>query len=192
MTNTFGANRYWLGRFGRRDAVGSINRRAAALRAAAGPERFVLGGLGPTTAHEAGSAAEQALILAQAGVDAILFETFRSTDIEPVLAEVTRSPARAIPLIVSLWDWPDPPGPTARRLLEHGASCVGVNCQRGVLAAIRFAESMPHGLGCPLLVKPSAGAAGAPELTPAALAAAVPRLLERNVRSDRGLLRDHP
>jgi len=183
VTNTFGANRFWLARFGRGDDVEAINRRAALLaRGAAGPGRFVLGCLGPTTAQEAGAAAEQAAILTEAGVDALLFETFRAGAIDSVVAEVARSQARKIPVIVSLWEWPDPPGPTARRLLEAGAFVLGLNCQPGTVAALAFAESMDADFGCPLFVKPSVAAASGLPMSPAALAAAVPRLLERNVR----------
>jgi 5-methyltetrahydrofolate--homocysteine methyltransferase len=183
LTNTFGANRFWLARFGRRDAVESINRRAAQLaRSAAGPRRFLLGALGPTTAQEAGAAAEQAAILVDAGVDALLFETFRAETIDSVLLEVASLYARGVPLIVSLWDWPDPPGETARRLLQAGACVLGMNCQPGTTAALAFAEKVGPDVGCPLLVKPSASQNGASEMSPAELAAAVPGLLERNVR----------
>ncbi len=183
VTNTFGANRFWLARFGRQDAVESTNRRAVELaRRATGPLRYVLGGLGPTLAREAGAAAQQAAILSDAGVDALLFETFGAGEIEQVLEEVARSQARKIPWIVSLWEWPLPPGPLARRLLEAGACAIGLNCQPGALAAIAFAESMSRELDCPLLVKPSAGVALDPLMSPALLAAAVPRLLKRNVR----------
>ncbi len=149
ITNTFGANRFWLARFGKGDAVESINRRAALLaRRAAGPGRFVLGSVGPTTASEPGAAAEQAAVLVEAGIDALLFETFHAGEIDPVLEEVDRSPARRIPVIVSLWEWPDPPGPTARRLLEAGVFALGQNCQPGAQTGITFAESMDQDLGC--------------------------------------------
>ena len=49
LTNTFGANRCLAGRFGQAGLVESINRRAVQLaRSAAGPDRFVLGSMGPT------------------------------------------------------------------------------------------------------------------------------------------------
>src|SRR5215207_7751714 len=61
VTNTFGANRHWLARYGRAEEVAAINRRAVGLaREAAGPGRFVLGSIGPTTSEAPGAAREQA------------------------------------------------------------------------------------------------------------------------------------
>jgi methionine synthase I (cobalamin-dependent) len=183
VTNTFGANRAWLNKFGRSTAVAAINRRAVALaRAAAGPARFVLGGIGPYVAQQPGAAAEQSAILAEAGADALLFETFEFAAIEPVLAEVTAALDAPIPLFVSLWRWPDPPGPAARRLLELGAAVLGMNCQPGVEPALKFATALDRVVSCPLLAKPSAGADNGLELTPALFAASFPSLAEHNVR----------
>jgi len=183
LTNTFGANRYWLAKLGRPGAVESINRRAVELaRRAAGPGRFVLGDLGPTTARLAGAAAEQAAILVDAGVDALCFETFRAAELESVLLEVNARPAAPIPILVSLWEWPEPPDWIARRVIELGASVIGMNCQAGIEAAVAFARRMNGVAACPLLVKPGAGDAGRPDASPAAFAAAVPRLLQHNVR----------
>ncbi len=183
LTNTFGANRFWLREFGRAGAVESINRRAVELaRGAAGPGRFVFGDLGPTAAHGEGAAAEQAAILVDAGVDALIFETYRFSEVEAVLREVSRSLAAPIPLLVSLWEWPDPVGPAARRLLDLGAAVIGMNCQAGIEAAVAFAERLDGQLRCPLLVKPSAGTPSRPDDDPGSFAAAVPGLLDRNVR----------
>jgi methionine synthase I (cobalamin-dependent) len=52
VTNTFGANRVWLARYGREADVTAINRQAVAIaRDAAGPDRFLLGSIGPTAAR---------------------------------------------------------------------------------------------------------------------------------------------
>ena len=53
LTNTFGANRSRLARFGQVSEVARINRAAVELaRNAAGEDRFVIGSIGPTTAGE--------------------------------------------------------------------------------------------------------------------------------------------
>src|SRR3954468_20002465 len=79
FTHTFGANRPWLARYGRSEAIEAINRRAVALaRRAAGPGGFVAGDIGPSAAEQTGAAAEQAAILVDAGVDALVFETYRA------------------------------------------------------------------------------------------------------------------
>jgi methionine synthase I (cobalamin-dependent) len=183
VTNTFGANRCWLEKFGRSSELESINRQAVQLaRAAAGPARFVLGNLGPSVAQRGGVAAEQAAILESAGVDALYCETFRAGEIVSVLQELADRPPGRIPLLVSLWDWPEPPDALARRLVELGAAAIGMNCQAGAEAAIAFAGRIGQSVGCPLLVKPGSGEAGRADGSPAAFAAAVPMLLAHHVR----------
>src|SRR4051812_16772915 len=61
VTNTFGANRNWLARYGRAGDVAAINRRAVGLaRETVGPDRFVFGSIGPTASEVPGAAREQA------------------------------------------------------------------------------------------------------------------------------------
>jgi methionine synthase I (cobalamin-dependent) len=183
LTNTFGANRCWLKKFGQERAVESINRRAVRLaRRAAGPLRYVIGNIGPAAALERGAAAEQAAALVDADVDALLFETYRYPDVEPVLVEVNKSLTVPIPLLVSLWQWPESAASAARRLLDLGAAMIGMNCQPGIEAAIAFAEQMDRRLGCPLLIKPSTGGPTGTDDSPTSFAQAVPRLVDRNVR----------
>jgi 5-methyltetrahydrofolate--homocysteine methyltransferase len=182
VTNTFGANRAWLARFNRANEVAAINLRAVELaRESAGKRVLVIGSVGPTVAEESGAAAEQALALARSGVDAVLLETFGADQIEPVLREVARA-VKKLPLLVSLWDWPENPQALASRLLELGATVLGMNCRPGARAALDFAESLSAAVECPLLVKPSTGPTGAPGMIPSALARAVPRLCGLNVR----------
>jgi methionine synthase I (cobalamin-dependent) len=183
FTNTFGANRLWLSRFGQGDAVEPINRLAVDLaREAAGTGRFVIGDIGPTAGREEGLAIEQAAVLVDAGVDGLILETYSFPDVERVLREVNDSLAASIPLLVSLWRWPDHPGPDARRLRDAGATVIGMNCQAGIQAALEFADKLDGQTGCPLLVKPSASPANQAGADPGSFAAAVPRLFDRNVR----------
>jgi methionine synthase I (cobalamin-dependent) len=181
LTNTFGGNRAWLDRYGLGHAVAKVNRTAAELaRESAGPARFVLGDMGPSAAGQKGAAAEQAAILVESGVDGILLETFRAGPVEPVLAEVSQAIAGAVPIIVSLWEWPEPSTALAKRLLESGASVLGMNCRGGIDAAVAFAEQMSQLVSCPLLLKPSA-APGSAESAPAAFASLAERVLDKNV-----------
>src|SRR5262249_15065955 len=169
--------------FGREGELESINRRAVEIaRSAAGSGRFVLGSLGPSAARLPGATVEQAKFLLDAGVDALCFETFKAPELESVLRELAARWARPVPLLVSLWDWPEPLDDWARRLLELGASAIGMNCQPGVEAAVAFAERMERSVHCPLLVKPGSGDNGRSDGSPAAFAAAVPRLIAHNVR----------
>jgi 5-methyltetrahydrofolate--homocysteine methyltransferase len=183
LTNTFGANRFWLKRFGRENDVESINRQAVSLaRQSAGPERFVIGDIGPAAALERGAAAEQAAILVDAGADALIFETYRFTELENVLLTVSRWLPGDLPVVASLWEWPDRSGPAARRLLEAGATVIGMNCQYGIDAAVAFADRLRGQVECPLLVKPNVREPFGLDDSPAAFAAAVPRLVDGNVR----------
>src|SRR5262249_34661666 len=76
LTNTFGANRAWLDRFGQADRVLAINRAAVSLaRGAVRPGRCALGSLGPSAAGRPDALREQAEILATAAVDALFLET---------------------------------------------------------------------------------------------------------------------
>jgi methionine synthase I (cobalamin-dependent) len=180
VTNTFGANRAWLARYGQGQAVAAINQQGVELaRRAAGPNRLVLGDIGPSAGAAAGAAAEQAAILVESGVDGVVLETLRAGLAEPVLVEVARAVAGAVPVIVSLWDWPEPLAPLALRLIERGASILGMNCRSGTDAAVTFAERLSQAVSCPLYIKPSA-LEGSPDAIPAAFADLVVRLRDSN------------
>jgi 5-methyltetrahydrofolate--homocysteine methyltransferase len=183
LTNTFGANRSWLARFGQVSEVGAINRAAVALaRSAAGEDRFVIGSIGPTTAAEPGAAAEQGTILVKEGVDALLLETFRYPEVGPVLAEVTAAVRGAVPVFVSLCEWPEEPRRAAGRLVDRGAAVLGLNCGPGAAQAVALAGRLGREAGVPLLVKPGSGPRAEAVMSPEELAAVVPVLLDQNVR----------
>ena len=89
--------------------------------------------------------------------------------------------AWAVPVFVSLWEWPPDPGSAATRLVDRGAAVLGVNCC-GAAAALAFAEVVGSTVQAPLLVKPGANSGPEQAMSPDELAAAVPALLARNVR----------
>jgi methionine synthase I (cobalamin-dependent) len=178
LTNTFGANRAWLARYGREGEVAAINQAAARLaRAAAGPDRLVLGSIGPTACERPGACLEQAEMLVGAGVDALIFETFPADQQAVAAVEETR---RAVsgPLLVSLVTWPEPVDDAARRLEDLGVWAVGGNCQLGMEPAVALAHALRRSTGLPLIVKPSAGRPGDVPFTPASFAAAATMLRE--------------
>jgi methionine synthase I (cobalamin-dependent) len=185
FTNTFGANRAWLARFGRRGDVVPINRAGVELaRLAAGPSVFVVGDIGPSAVEEPGAIGEQATVLIESGVDALILETFQ---LEPAIGAIeelrTLMGTAPVPLIVALWRWPDAVEDAARRLVESGADVVGLNCRPAMGGAAGLVRRLAAAVACPLMVKPGV-AAGDPECdsTPAGFAAAVPELLEHDVR----------
>jgi len=180
-TNTFGANRVWLERYGRADQFEAINREAVSLaREAADPEGFVLGNLGPTGVGEPGTVRDQARLLADAGVDALLFETFLFEQAVTALEEVAG--LVAIPLLVSLHQWPEDLKHAARVLEASGADVIGMNCRPGTNEAIEFAARLREVTELPLLVKPSAADRADASREPREFSAAFPRLAALGVR----------
>lgn len=127
FTNTFGANRFWLTRFGRGSDVAPLNRRAVALaRLATGPDRFVLGSIGPTVLGDGpGPLWEQAETLLDAGADGLVLETFRH---EQALAALDALRSLDRPIWVGLFDWPESIGSALKQLTGAGAAVVGLNC----------------------------------------------------------------
>jgi methionine synthase I (cobalamin-dependent) len=185
FTNTFGANRAWLMRHGRRGDMEPINRAGVGLaRLAAGPSGFVAGDIGPSTGDDPGAAGEQAAVLLDSGVDALVFETFRLETALAALREARmRIATRPVPLIASLWQWPDDAEDAARRLLDAGAAVIGLNCRPAIGATASLARRLARAVACPLLIKPGIAASDLEcDSTPAAFAAAVPVLVEHNVR----------
>jgi 5-methyltetrahydrofolate--homocysteine methyltransferase len=181
VANTFGANRAWLSRHGRAGDVAAINRRAVELaREAIGPDRLVLGDIGPTASGDDEACREQATALIEAGVDALLFETHRADQAERALEWVRD--LSDLPLLVSLVSWPDPIEEVARRLVDRGAWALGANCQAGMGPMVDLAERLHRTTGLTLLVKPSAGLPGDTQETPESFARAVPEWLARGVR----------
>ncbi|GAC1464206.1 MAG: hypothetical protein NVSMB9_02570 [Isosphaeraceae bacterium] len=183
LTNTFGANRVWLARYDRAGHAATINRRAVEIaRGAAGPQRFVLGSIGPTSAaaNDLASLREQVNALADAGVDALLFET--QTVEQAVWSLSVLSSTETLPRIVSLVSWPEPVLDAVRRLEDLGASALGGNCQLGIERALAMALRLGPLTHLPLWIKPAAGLPGGEHDHPSTFGAAVPALLDQGVR----------
>ncbi len=176
-TCTFGASRIGLRRCGLEDKLDLINRTAVRLarEAAAGREVFVVGSIGPTgemlepygefSPDEAHAAfAEQAAILAGAGVDAIVCETF--TDLQEALLAVSAAKEKThLPVLASMafeasgrTMMGGTPEDAVAQLTEAGAVAVGSNCSVGpdsletVIRAMKTARPDAR-----LLAKPNAG-----------------------------------
>jgi methionine synthase I (cobalamin-dependent) len=181
VTNTFGANRAWLGR---PDDLALINLSGIALAGCAVAPGFVLGDIGPSAAGLACAAGEQAAILTGHGVAGLLLETFELPAALAALGEIRRSiGSPAVPIIVSLWCWPEPVEDAARRLVDAGAAVVGLNCRPRIGEALGLVRRLGRAVRCPILVKPGVSASDpACDSTPAAFAAAVPALLEHGAR----------
>jgi homocysteine S-methyltransferase len=162
-TNTFGANRFRLAKFGLEKLAAQMNRRGAQLareaRDVAGREALVAGAIGPLgpvlrdqdRVHPGIARAafrEQVEGLLEGGVDLFCCETFG--DLETLLAaveEVRR--ACDLPLIAQMTFGEDllagdgtSPEAAAAALAEAGVDAVGVNCGGGPLACLEAVVQM--------------------------------------------------
>lgn len=176
LTNTFGGNRVKLSRARREGDIERFNRAASeAARRAAGTDVFVAGDLGPTgelleplgsmTAKQVQEAyAEQAGILASAGVDLILIESM--SDLAEVRAALTGAQeATDLPVVVSMTFETHlrtmmgvTPEAMMKELWPLGPAALGANCGKSLdenLTVIgRLHQAIPD---APLWAKPNAG-----------------------------------
>ncbi|MEL6548573.1 MAG: homocysteine S-methyltransferase family protein, partial [Myxococcota bacterium] len=171
-TNSFGANRIRLERFGLDAQTTQINRRAVEhVRASVGPEHYVAGAMGPTGLEpgelrrrekEARAAyAEQAYLLAEAGCDLLQIETFSSVPELRVAIEAVRG-AVQIPILAHVVIGVNgkisdgtPPRDLALELAEWGADVVGANCNGPDLIFEAVQEMIDTGI--PISASPNAG-----------------------------------
>ena len=174
-TNTFGANRYRLSAHGLENKVTDINHAAVKIaREAAQSRAFVTGSMGPTglmlkTVREDEYAAirdafrEQAIALIDAGVDALVLETFRQPEEIRLALEAIRSLSSSTPTIAQVsfdtfGTMGDGTGPEemAAKLASWGADAVGVNCADGPAGVFEMATRM-LAAGMPVVAQPNAG-----------------------------------
>ncbi len=184
-TNTFGANRIRLRRFGLDKKVAELNRLAVQLaregvNSAIRPSSlilrpFVIASIGPTgellepygdlepdVAREA--FAEQAAALAEAGVDAFVCETFSDLTEALICLKAVKSVAKA-PVMVSMSFEENgrtmmgiAPEDAVSKLLDEGAFVVGANCSIGPEIVERAVAAMKAARpDALLLAKPNAG-----------------------------------
>lgn len=114
ITNTFGANKFVLGRYRLCEEMGKINQAGAqAARKAAGEDRYVLGDIGPSGdfLEPLGSLkpdelrdafAAQASALLAGGVDGFIIETMTALDEMAVAVEAVKSVGGDLPVLASM------------------------------------------------------------------------------------------
>ncbi len=176
LTNTFGANRIALTRYGAADRVAEINRRGVELsRAAAGGKARVFASVGPsgtmlflgqvTEAELAACFKEQIEALAEAGADGIVIETM--SDLAEATIAVTAARAAGLPVVACMTFTSGKQGPrtmmgttcaqAAQALEEAGADVIGANCGEGIEGFRIIVEQFRQATRLPLWVKPNAG-----------------------------------
>jgi 5-methyltetrahydrofolate--homocysteine methyltransferase len=182
-TNTFGGTRLKLNEYKLGDRTRELNVKGARLaRAAAPPDRYVAGSIGPTSRlpvdyaldegvtdeeYEA-TFREQAEALAEGGVDIFAVETMmfpqEATAAIRACKAVTQLPVMATMFFQfeELHDrdrtmWGESPAEVAASLLAAGADLVGMNCGRGPDRAIAIIREMRKVTDAPLVAYPNAG-----------------------------------
>lgn len=143
-------------------------------RQAAGPDRYVLGSVGPVGPDETGwedPVGRQVRALADGGVDAVFIETVTSLEVGRAMAAVARAHCSGLPVIISFAF--EKSGSDAFKLIGDGAALevvageiesvdadfYGVNCGSG-LDAFDFSalvSAVRAKTGKPIIARPSAG-----------------------------------
>ncbi len=185
ITNSFGANRWVLGRYGLSDQVEAVNRSAAAIaRRAAGTAVCVLGDIGPCggflrplgAIDSEGLLAEftrQAHALLEGGADGIIVETMSAVEELAIAIRAARSAAAPFVIASMAFDHlPNglvrtmmgvSPEKAAQKAVEEGADIVGANCGTSMTTAdfARVVEAFRRVTDRPVMVQANAGS---PEL----------------------------
>jgi 5-methyltetrahydrofolate--homocysteine methyltransferase len=210
-TNTFGGTRLKLAPYGLGDRVRDLNYLGARLaRSVCPPGKYVAGSIGPTghlpdTLAAMGdisvdemraSFTEQAVALAEGGVDFFAIETMMVPD-EVAAAIRAAKDATGLPVMATMFFqynrqksldrtlWGSSPADVARLLLDAGADIVGCNCGEGGpgRAAVIIRE-MRETIAGPLAAYPNAGMPKiindrtVYDLAPDEMAAGYPAILE--------------
>lgn len=174
LTNTFGANRIKLEKYGLANKVREINIAGAKLAKSISEEVYVLGSIGsnlssgeiltPENIEQVkDSYREQISALVEAKVDGIIFETF--FDIEELLLASSIAKEFDIPVIASMTltkEMETPKGlsiVTALKKLDKSQSVdiLGLNCSIGPHAMLSAVEKVIGSISKPLVVQPNAG-----------------------------------
>ena len=208
-TNTFGGSRLKLKAYGLEDRCRELNEKAARVARSVCPaEDFVAGSIGPTghlpdsfepmgdTPAEVfyESFREQALALAEGGVDLFAVETMMFP--QEAVAAVRACRTTGLPVMATMFFqyeelhdrdrtmWGESPAEVAKNLLAAGADVVGMNCGRGPDRAIAIIREMRGVTEVPLVAYPNAGLPVTTgdqvtyELDPPAMAREYPALLD--------------
>ena len=178
LTNSFGANKFMLKKYGHGDRVAEFNRLAAQhARSAAPPGGLVAGSVGPsgefleplgevTEAEMLEAFKDQVTALAEGGADAILIETMTALE-EATLAIRAVKEATNLPVIATMTYDKGPrgfftmmgvqPERAVVELREAGADVTGANCGNGIDNMVEIAKQMRSATDGYLLVHSNAG-----------------------------------
>lgn len=177
LTNTFGANRFVLGKFGMAEKASDINKRGVEIsKKAADGRAYVFASMGPsgkllitkdvTEEDLADAFEEQAQALAAAGADAIVVETMMDLNEARIAAAAAKK--TGLPVIACLvFDAGknkdrtmigNTPEQAVEVLSGIGVDGIGANCGQGIEGFIPICKRMRLATSLPLWMKPNAGA----------------------------------
>ncbi|MFM7594208.1 MAG: homocysteine S-methyltransferase family protein [Isosphaeraceae bacterium] len=156
-TNTFGANRFWLGRYASADQTAIVNQEAVAIARRAisesGKQAEIAGSIGPTAFFDEKTLREQIEILMAAGVDSLIFETLAP----PAARQLCQWQIQkySVEIWVSFFDWGTHPHDQARMLLESGFKTMGLNCMNDKRKILHVLKQLSDINAISLFLKPS-------------------------------------
>ena len=178
LTNSFGANRFMLGKYGHGEKVSELNRLAAEHARSQAPEGgFVVGSVGPTgefleplgevTEEEMLDAfVEQVTALEAGGADGVVIETMTAVEEARLAIRAAREHTGLAILATMVFDKGPrgfftmmgiTPERSVKELLDAGADVVGTNCGNGVDLMVELAKDLRGATDAPLLVHSNAG-----------------------------------
>ncbi len=178
LTNSFGANRFMLGKYGHGEKVSELNRLAAEHARSQAPEGgFVVGSVGPTgefleplgevTEEEMLDAfVEQVTALEAGGADGVVIETMTAVEEVRLAIRAAREHTGLAILATMVFDKGPrgfftmmgiTPERSVKELLDAGADVVGTNCGNGVDLMVELARDLRGATDAPLLVHSNAG-----------------------------------
>lgn len=178
-TNSFGGSRFKLEKYNFGDRVIEFNKAAAEIsRKAAGPDRFVLGSVGPTgkllmmeevTEEELYEAfKEQSMALEAGGADAIMIETMTDLDEARIAVKAAKENTSCEVFCTMTFQkiigggyrtmMGISPAEMTEVLIEAGADLIGTNCGNGIEEMIGMVKEIRSvNAEIPVLVHANAG-----------------------------------
>ena len=178
LTDSFGANRFMLSKYGYGDQVAEFNRLAAEhARSQAPPDCFVIGSVGPSGEflHPLGEVQESEMLdafteqveaLEEGGADGVIIDTMTALEEARLAIQAAKENTGLAVLATMVFDKGPrgfftmmgvTPEQAVAGLLDAGADVVGSNCGNGIDVMIEVAAAMREATGAPLLIHSNAG-----------------------------------
>ena len=178
LTNSFGANRFMLKKYGFGDRVEEFNKLAARhassqrtagryVAGSVGPTGEFLEPLGPVTREEMLDAfVEQVMALEAGGADGVVIETMSAVEEAVLAVEAAKEHTGLVVMATMVFDRGPrgfftmmgvTPERAVKELAAVGADVTGANCGNGIDVMVELARKMRQATDGPLLVHSNAG-----------------------------------